>query len=174
MTTLVVGLGNSILTDDAIGIRVMREVQRRVASSGEPVQEYAFAEASVGGLRLLEFLAGHDRAILVDAIQTRGGRPGSSYRLKAGDLRSSRHSGSTHDMTLPEALAFGRLMGMDLPDDDAIDIVAVEVEDVLSFGEECTALVEAAIPEAAELVLNMAGLFDIGNEGSPRIELGLD
>jgi len=158
-STLVLGLGNPILTDDGVGILVVREVQSRLASSpgSAEVAEpgICFAEASVGGLRLLEVLASHDRAILIDAIQTPGGKPGAIYRLRVSDLRSSRHSGSTHDLTLSGALTLGRALGMALPLDEAIEIVAVEVEDVLTFGEGCTPRVEAAIPEVVQVVTDL-------------------
>jgi hypothetical protein len=42
-----------------------------------------------------------------------------------------------------------------LPDDDAIVIVAIEAEDVLSFSVECTPAVVAAIPRAAQVVVEM-------------------
>jgi hydrogenase maturation protease len=155
-STLILGLGNSILTDDGVGIRVVQEVQSSLASSDEAgPAPYAFAEASVGGLRLLEILAGHDRAILVDAIQTRGGTPGDISFLKVSDLSPSLHSGSTHDLTLPEALTFGRVLGMELPDNAAITIVAIEVEDVLTFGEGCTPTVEEVIPKAVRCVMDI-------------------
>ncbi len=148
MKTLVLGLGNPILTDDGVGIHVLRVV---VACCQR--DDVAFAEASVGGLRLLDLLVGYDRLILVDAIQTPGGQPGQVYRLHPGDLRASLHSGSTHDLTLAGALALGRGIGMALPEDAAITILAVEVEDVLTFGETCTPPVAAVIPRVAEMVL---------------------
>jgi len=43
---------------------------------------------------------------------------------------------------------------MALPEDNAILIVAVEVEDVLTFGETCTPRVEAAIPCALQVVMD--------------------
>jgi hydrogenase maturation protease len=90
---------------------------------------------------------------MVDAIQTRDGKPGDIYRLHPNDLQASLHSGSTHDLSLPGALALGRGIGMILPDDEAIVIIAIEAEDVLTFGETCTPLVTAAIPHAVEAVL---------------------
>ena len=159
-STLILGLGNPILTDDGVGILVVREVKAQLLSRTRPAGEAkpgtCFAEASVGGFRLLEVLAGHDRAILVDAIQTPGGTPGAIYRLRVSDLRTSLHSGSTHDLTLTGALTLGRALGMALPTDEAIMIVAVEVADVLTFGEGCTPEVDAAIPEAVRLVLELA------------------
>jgi hydrogenase maturation protease len=113
----------------------------------------AFAEASIGGLRLLDTIAGYERVIMVDAIQTRDGKPGNIYRLHPNGLRASLHSGSSHDLSLAGELALGRGMGMTLPDDEFISIIAIEVEDVLTFGETCTPVVAAAIPRAVEAVL---------------------
>jgi hydrogenase maturation protease len=104
-------------------------------------------------LRLLDTIAGYERVIMVDAIQTPGGKPGDIYRLRPNDLQASLHSGSTHDLSLSGALALGRSMGMALPDDESIFIIAIEVEDVLTFGETCTPTVAAAIPRAVEAVL---------------------
>ena len=171
--TVVVGLGNPILTDDGVGIHVVREIVSRFTSHASRFTLHAsrstphasrltshvsrsdvtFAEASVGGLRLLDILTGYERAILVDAIRTRDGKPGDIHRLRPRDLRTSLHSGSTHDLSLSGALALGRAMGMALPDDEAIVIIAIEVEDVLTFGETCTPAVAAAIPRAVEAVL---------------------
>ena len=146
--TLILGLGNPILTDDGVGIHVVHAVAAHARQAG-----LVFAEASVGGLRLLDTLTGYERVILVDAIQTPDGRPGEVYLLHPNDLRTSLHSGSTHDMSLPGALALGRQLGLVLPTDEALAIVAVEVEDVLTFGELCTPAVAAAIPKAVEMVL---------------------
>jgi hydrogenase maturation protease len=152
LTTLVLGLGNPILTDDGIGVYVVRKLAAR------PLPEHVTCiEASVGGLRLLEIITGYERVIMVDAVQTADGRPGDIYHLHAGDLRASLHAGSTHDLSFSGALRLGRSMGMALPDDENILILAVEVEDVLTFGEECTPAVQAVIPRVVEEVLAELG-----------------
>lgn len=154
--TLVLGLGNPILTDDGVGIHVVRAVAARFPAPRSPVpnSQPAFAEASVGGLRLLDALAGYERVILIDAIQTRGGQPGNVYRLAASDLPASLHSGSSHDLSLPAALDLGRRLGMVLPSDEDLTLLAVEAEDVLTFGETCTPVVAEAIPHVVQLVLD--------------------
>ena len=152
MKTLILGLGNPILTDDGVGIHVVRAVASRFTLHASRL-DVAFAEASVGGLRLLDAIAGYERVIMVDAIQTGDGKSGDIYCLHPDGLKASLHSGSTHDLSLPGALALGRSMGMALPDDEAIVIIAIEVEDVLTFGEVCTPTVAAAIPHAVEMVL---------------------
>ena len=149
MTTLILGLGNPILTDDGVGIHVVRAVQEVGVQA-----EVTCVEASVGGLRLLDVLAGSDRVILVDAIQTREGEPGQIHRLGLDQVGISLHSGSTHDLSLTGALALGRQLGMKLPADDDVVILAIEVADVLTFGEVCTPAVADAIPRAVRRVLD--------------------
>lgn len=149
MKTLVLGLGNPILTDDGVGIHVVRAI----AAQCPLADHVAFAEACVGGMRLLDLLAGYDRVFLVDAIQTRDGQPGQIYTLGPGDLHGSLHTGSTHDLTLASALDLGRCLEMGLPADEDLVVVAVEAGDVLTIGETCTAPVVRAIPRAADIIL---------------------
>jgi len=147
LKTLVLGLGNPILSDDGVGIHIVRALAGRLNRPNVDV-----AEASLGGLRLLDTVVGYDRLILVDAIRA-GGRAGQVYRLSTKDLLSSLHSTSSHDLSLPAAMELGRRLGMALPEDEAITILAVEVEDVITFGETCTPHVQAAIPRVAQMVL---------------------
>jgi len=150
MKTLVVGLGNSLLTDDGVGLYVARALAARRLPPNVEV-----TETSLGGLRLLDVIGGYERVVLVDAIQTAGGRPGQLHRLGLNDLCASRHAGCSHDLSLPVALALGRQLGMALPADENLAIVAIEVGEVLTFSEHCTPEVEAAIPLAVEQVLSI-------------------
>ena len=146
--TLILGLGNPILTDDGIGIHVVRALAARPLPPN-----VTCAEASLGGLRLLSLIEGYERLILVDAIQSLQGKPGEIYRLHPQNLRSSLHAGSAHDLTLPAALSLGRKLGMVLPADEAITIIAIQAEDVRTLGEEPTPAVAAALPRAVAAVL---------------------
>ena len=145
--TLIIGLGNPLLRDDAVGLHVARRV--RAALAGRDDAEVV--EESCGGLRLMERMVGYDRAILIDAI--RGDRtPGTVLTLDPREVHTQ-HSASAHDVNLPTALALGRRTGARLPSDDQLRIIAIEVEDVETFGEEMTPAVEAAVPRAAAQVL---------------------
>jgi hydrogenase maturation protease len=150
--TLILGLGNPILTDDGIGIRAVRALGGR---NFPP--EVSFAEAGIGGLRLLEMVTGYERLIVVDAILTPGGKAGEIKLLLPGDLQSSLHSGSAHDLSFTAALALGRELGMKIPEDRDIKIVAIQAEDVQTLGEKMTPAVEAAIPSAVETILGILG-----------------
>jgi hydrogenase maturation protease len=148
-TTLIIGLGNPLLRDDAVGLHVARQVGAALG----PRDDVEVAEESVGGLRLMERMVGFDRAIVIDAIRS-GRPPGTVLTLDPRDM-PTQHSASTHDVTLPTALAFGRRTGARLPPDGSLKVVAVEAEDVETFGEELTAAVEAAVPLAAAQVLTV-------------------
>ena len=158
MRTLVVGLGNPILSDDGVGIRVAQAVRERLGET-----EVEFLEASLGGLRLAEQLEGYDRVILIDAIQTRGqqsplggGKPGAIYRLTLDDIPSYNADGA-HDASLKTALQLVRQQGGKTPDADAVTVIAVEAVNMLDFGEILTPQVEAAIPAAVQAVLDELG-----------------
>jgi hydrogenase maturation protease len=143
---LIIGLGNDILTDDAVGMKVAREV----AALGLP--DVDVVELSVGGLSLMEAMIGYRRVVLIDAIMTRDGEPGAVYTLDLDNLPGTLNTASAHDTNLATALRAGREFGADLPADDEITIIAIEAEDVLTFGEQCTPAVEAAVPVAAGVV----------------------
>jgi hydrogenase maturation protease len=146
MKTLLLGLGNPLVSDDSIGLRVVAQLRDRFAGqAGIEVGEDYW-----GGLRLMERLIGFDRAVIVDATST-GAPPGTIHRLTPGGL-STQRSASAHDVNLPTALAFGRQAGAHLPPDDRILLVGIEAEDILTFGERLTPAVEGAIPQAVAAV----------------------
>jgi hydrogenase maturation protease len=156
--TVIIGLGNPVLTDDGVGLRIARELGRRLAgrSGVTTVELYS------GGMWLMEAMAGHERAIVIDAIAG-AGVPGAIHRLGPGDLPQTRTVDSTHDAGLPVALELGRSAGLQLPQD--VQIWAVEAADVETFGERLTPAVERAVPLVVERVLRD---LDEPSPGQPR------
>lgn len=151
-TTVVIGLGNPILRDDGVGIEVVRRLHERL---GEAV---AWDEDTDGGLRLVERMIGFERALVIDAILA-GGRPGELFELRVGELPTA-HSGSSHDMGLPSALALVRATGARVPDDEHIRILGVQVADLSTFGEVLTGDVAAAIPRAVDRAARIVATLD--------------
>ncbi len=149
-STLVVGLGNPILGDDGVGWRVVDALPPRLVD--EPDADIDLDRVSVGGVALMEVLAGYRRAILVDAILAVDDPPGTVW---CRDLRevvtsTASHLDSSHDATLPTALAAGRALGVTLPDE--ILVVGITIERGDLFGELLSAPVEAAVPGAVALI----------------------
>jgi hydrogenase maturation protease len=144
--TLILGLGNPILSDDGVGTAVAHELESRIDPRAATV-----IEASLGGLNLLDLLVGYERVIIVDAIKTGEGRPGQVYRLGLSALPSTRHTGSAHDINLATALELAKKLGLETP--AKIDVFAIEVAETESFGEIRTPAVAAAIPVCVDMIL---------------------
>lgn len=148
MRTIVVGVGNPVLTDDAVGMHVVRRLGGELC--GRP--DVDVRELCLGGIELMEALVGYDRAIIVDAMFA-GGKPGTIYRSTPEALFESRNSGCAHNATLGEALEIGRTVGLPLP--GAIRIIGIEPGDVATFGETLTWRVNDAVPLVVDELLAM-------------------
>ncbi|MGA2590957.1 MAG: hydrogenase maturation protease [Bryobacteraceae bacterium] len=146
MKTIIVGIGNPVLSDDGVGLEIARRLAGRLAGRDDVdvVQMYG------GGLRLMEALAGYQQAIVIDAIVT-GGPPGTIHGSNPGTLWTGRHIHSTHDANLPMALDLGRAAGLSLPAE--IRIWAVEAADVETVREGLSPMVEEAVPAVVERVV---------------------
>ncbi|MGD8620867.1 MAG: hydrogenase maturation protease [Anaerolineales bacterium] len=149
MRTIVIGLGNPILRDDSVGLRVVKQLRTHLDHDENVVIE----EDYWGGLRLMEHMVGYDRAIIIDAICTDQEPPGTIMQLNAGGIPTQR-SASAHDVNLPTALELGRQAGAHLPCDEQILLIGIEAEDVLTFDENLSPAVEQAVPDAVEFVLD--------------------
>ena len=103
---LILGLGNPLVTDDSVGLRVAEALKPLLANR----TDVEVSEDYWGGLRLMERMIGFDRAIVVDAIQT-GGPPGTIHLLTPDGI-ATRHNDSAHDVNLSTALEFGRQAGI--------------------------------------------------------------
>ena len=144
-STLILGLGNPILTDDRVGIEVGKKVFE--ACVGEGVD---FLEASAGGLVLLDAVCGYEKVIVIDAIQT-GTEIGTLHTFKADDFVASMRLASVHGVDFFTALGTGRTLGMKVPGD--IRIYAVEINDPFTFSEQMTPDVEKAVPGIVKEIL---------------------
>jgi hydrogenase maturation protease len=150
MSTRIIGLGNSILTDDGVGIYAAREVARRLAET-ECHSDVDILESEVAGFALMELLVGWKQVILIDAIQFDGLKPGTVVQIDPDDLRTSLRIRSVHEINLPTVLELGRRMGLEMP--DKLTIFGIQAEDPFTFGESLTDAAERGKKEAVELVL---------------------
>ena len=149
MKTLLLGMGNPILRDDAVGIRLAADIGQRLGKvSGLDV----VAGCSAGGLELLPVIQGYARLIVFDSVRTRGGTPGTWYRFTAADLRETMNLTNVHDTNFATALELGRRLGQDVPAADMSHIFAVEILDNMTFDDRMTPVLEQAYPEYANAI----------------------
>jgi hydrogenase maturation protease len=145
MKCVIIGIGNPNLCDDAVGIRIIEEIERLNLS----VDTFALF---MGDFDVLDKILGYDVAIIVDAIRL-GNEPGTIYEFTLEEFSFIPLSG-THGMNLITTLRMGmEVFGEEIPKD--IRIIAVEIEDAESFGKDCTPKVKAAIPKVVKKVLEI-------------------
>ena len=145
MKKLVLGIGNAILGDDGVGFHVVESLEAE-----PPPGDVSFNAIDATGLALLDQVVDYDEVVIVDAIMTEGGAPGTVYRLGLDHFRPSKHTISPHDTDLPTALELGKLMKLKIP--AKISIVAIEIPAVYEFSQELSPAVSAAVTGAAKLV----------------------
>jgi hydrogenase maturation protease len=148
----VLGLGNDILTDDAAGLRIARELRLRFAGR-EGLQ---ISETSEMGLALLDFMTGYDGVILVDSIQTGRAEPGFVHEFDPESL--ARTAGrSPHFLGVADTLAAGRALGLAMP--DRIHIFAVEVADPFTLATRMSPLLETELPRIVRKIADFVDRF---------------
>jgi hydrogenase maturation protease len=147
--TLLLGMGNPILRDDAVGVRLAADIGQRL---GKVPGLDVVAGCSAGGLELLPVIQGYARLIVFDSIRTRGGTPGTWYRFTAADLQETMNLTNVHDTNFATALELGRRLGQDVPAADMSHIFAVEILDNMTFDDRMTPVLEQAYPEYANAI----------------------
>ncbi|MFI5040274.1 MAG: hydrogenase maturation protease [Acidimicrobiales bacterium] len=146
--TLIIGCGNLLRGDDAVGPVLVRRLLDRGLPDGVEV-----ADGGTSGMDVAFRMRGAGRVVLVDAATT-GGEPGTVYRLAGADVEAlpPLEGLNLHSFRWDHALAFGRWL---LKDDYPDDIVVYLVEAAgLEFGAPLTPRVDAAVDR---LVDHLAG-----------------
>lgn len=146
---LVLGLGNDILTDDAIGLAVVQVVRERLA--GEP--RIAVRSTTEMGLALLDEITAFEGLVLVDSVQT-GGAPAGHIHVFGPESLSRVVTTSPHFLGVGETLSLGQMLGLEMP--RYVRIFAIEVADAHTLGTDMTPAVRDALPAAVDLVVAAA------------------
>jgi hydrogenase maturation protease len=136
---MILGLGNDILTDDAVGLNVVRQLREELAGD----DRVDVRETMEMGLALLDFIVGYRAVLIVDSIQTGQSPAGTIHEVDAAGLKQL--TGRTpHFLGVGETLALGRHLGLAMPQE--VGILAVEVEDPFTLGTEMTPALQQALP----------------------------
>jgi hydrogenase maturation protease len=147
--TLILGLGNDILSDDRIGPDLVYDLSKIFDNLG-----ITFETASSGGLELMETIKDFDKVVIIDAIRTREGKPGSVYHFQPSDFQETSHLSSLHDVNFLTALKLGDKIGMKLTND--LHVIAVEIVEDREFSDKLTVILrqkyEGILDEVATII----------------------
>ena len=143
----VVGIGNSLLQDDGVGIHALQYFESHHADAG-----VSCLDAGTVGLALMDRLSNLHGLVAVDAMRL-GKVPGTVTVLEGEEMDRHllNHHGSVHELGLSDILDALRLCG-DLPAHRAL--VGIEPEQ-LDWGTEPTPTVAAAIPPASAKIRDL-------------------
>lgn len=137
----VLGLGNDLVADDGFGLRAAACLERRLAGRVD------VRSSTCSGLDLLEEASGASHLLVVDTLVTGRAEPGTVFEVNEGDIEAA-PGGSPHYVGLFEALALGRVIGLEVPRE--VRILAVEPEDALTIGGPMSAPVAAALERVVD------------------------
>ena len=145
MRAVVLGIGNTILTDEAAGVRVVEALERDYA-----LPENVLAiDGGTSGMEMIEDLSDLDFLIVVDVVKT-GAAPGTVVKIDGADIPVFfRSKLSPHQIALPDVLASLELLGT-MPR----EIIVLGVEPIsLELGMEMTTTVAERIPQLVGMVV---------------------
>lgn len=137
---LVLGLGNEMLKDDAVGIRVADKLR------GSIPPEVEVHSTSCFGLALLDELIDRERALVIDSYVPEE-FVGSEIQECNLDAVGEAGSTSPHFVGLGEIREIMRKLGLAFPHE--VHILAIPVSDPITFSYEMTPAVTALVEEAA-------------------------
>jgi hydrogenase maturation protease len=143
--TLILGLGNDILTDDGIGPKLVNNLQKELSN-----EDFDFLNVCVGGLELLDHMQDYDTVFILDAIKTQTGKPGDVYFLSTKDFKETSHISNLHDINFLTALKLAEKLSITVP--SKIHIIAVEIIEDRVFSENLSPELEVKYLEIKERV----------------------
>ena len=146
--TLILGLGNVLLTDEAVGVAVLAAL----ADDAEADPSLSLLDGGTLSFTLAGPIGDATQMIVVDAAAL-GEQPGSIrvFEGAAMDEQLTRHAKSVHEVSLSDLMDIARLTDS-LPRRRAL--IGIEPERV-DWGSELSPPVAAAVPRAAAEVRSL-------------------
>ncbi len=158
MNTLILGVGNLLLSDEAVGVRIVEALGR----------EYRFApgiellDGGTAGMELLEAMASRDHIILTDAVRS-GNPPGTVVTLQGDEIPTLfGRKISPHQLGLADVLSALHMTG---ESPRRLTLIGIEPES-LEPHIGLTPVVAAAMGEATDRILTL-----LASVGAPAIAL---
>ena len=144
---LVIGIGNILMLDEGIGVRIAQELQRNYSFP----DHVRVMDAGTMGLGMIHLFRGVEFLLVADAVDGTTHPPGTVVRFDPEGFSSSQVLHSLHDVRFVDVLNAARLIDI-TPE---AECVGVQVENMsppeLTIG--LSSIVEAAVPRAVAAVL---------------------
>ncbi|RRJ83661.1 HyaD/HybD family hydrogenase maturation endopeptidase [Aestuariirhabdus litorea] len=141
MTILVLGVGNILLTDEGVGVRVVEALESRYQFS----PDVDLVDGGTAGMELLDTIASRDHVILIDAVHT-GDAPGTLVTLRDDEVPALfRQKISPHQLGISDLLAIMSLTG-EMPNHFTLfGVTPISMETGVTLTPEVNALLEQMV-----------------------------
>ena len=141
----ILGVGNTLLTDEGFGIRVIEDLERLY----EFPASVSLVNGGVRGFDLIDIIWGCEYLIIVDVVK-KNGTPGTLYRLAGNMIPSVEPTHrSLHQIDLLTVLSFCRNLDR-VPE---MVILGVEPKDIETIGTELTPTTRSKVGQILCMVL---------------------
>ena len=154
MKTAILGFGNPVRSDDAIGVYVVNDLQDRLKTR----EDISVFDMGTSAFEILFKLKGHQRIIIVDSVIHSGEPDGTLFSLPAAEIQAGIQDDPLvflHGMKWDQALSYAKkLMADEFPEKQIqVYLVAIsetKIEMALSPGVE-----EAGIRLAQKIIKDL-------------------
>lgn len=143
---LVAGLGNSLLTDDGVGVHAVRLLENHPRFSRK--SNVIVAEVGTAVLDAFHLLEWADQILAIDAMQA-GHPPGTIYFLPGNSVDDPGVRNGMHELTL-----LGAMNLLPPGPKPPVSVLGIEPE-IIDYGLNLTPAIQAVLPEVAERILSM-------------------
>lgn len=142
--TLVLGIGNILMGDEGVGVRVIEELSRHRLPS-----DVLCLDGGTGSFLLLEAMQLANKVILVDATLD-GAEAGAVRRLQPKFSKDYPRTLTAHDIGLKDLIDAFYLLG-DVPD---VTLYAISIPVLQEMQMELSPEIAAVVPQVVQMVLS--------------------
>ena len=144
---LIIGVGNTLLSDDGIGIHIIKKMEEEAV-----LQDAEFLDMGTSSMELGYYINDSiSKMVIIDSIRSEE-EPGTIFRFRPEDLVSrKKESYSLHQIKLIDTL---KLVSLDKDFPDTI-IIGIVPYDVKTFSEQLSARISGDFPDIYGRVLKV-------------------
>jgi len=156
--TVVIGIGNALLSDEGLGVRAVDAIKPFYTTD----KSIEFIDGGTLSFTLINFFDNSDNLIIIDATNLRAD-PGTIQIFIADDVTQFLNTykpNAVHDVNLFDVLTTARLMNR-YPKN--IALIAVQPK-TMSWGTCLTEAVQSALPQVNRHVSDLFDQWDVSHE----------
>ena len=146
--TLILGIGNTLLADEGVGVRMLDWMQRHYPT----LEGIDYIDGGTLSFTLAPYIEGADNLVVIDAAELQAA-PGTVrvFEGAAMDAFAGKTKRSVHEVSLGDLLAIAHMTST-LPQNRAL--VAIQPQKI-DWGNCLSNVVKQALPEAASQIIDL-------------------